>query len=198
MKLSQLQLDYLRDEAIKHLPRAQKTMLGRAPTKDMLCSWLYGDTIHTLASPKASALEQSAAHVLQPLMQLQIKWDEKLTAIQRRTFTAIAINAVHDHYSLLGVPTPAWLPAANYEPEPEQELLPPPATPRPQTTSPPTPGINLTTAHAAQLLNRAPQTLRSWSSKDNGPIRPIRGGTQLAWSSDDVIRLMENGWKHRP
>lgn len=194
MKLSQLQLDYLRDEAIKHMPRAQKTMLGRAPSKDMLCTWLCGDTIHTLASPKASSLEQSAAHILQPLMQLQINWDEKLTSAQRRTITASAINAVHDHYSLLGVPPPAWLPAADYEPESEQELIPPPATPQPQKTSLPTPGINLTTAHAAQLLNREPQTLRSWASKDNGPIRPIRGGNGLGWRSDDVLRLMKDGW----
>lgn len=197
MKLSQLQLDFLRDEAIKHLPRCQKTMLGRAPTKDMLCSWLCGDTIHTLADPKASALEQSAAHVLQPLMRLQINWDEKLTASQRRIMTAVAVNATHEHYSLLGIAPPSWLPAAMQEPELEQEeeLLPPKEKPQPQQHVLPSQGINLTTADASRLLNRKPQTLRAWASKETGPIQPIRGGTGLIWRSDDVLRIMKDGWK---
>ena len=37
------------------------------------------------------------------------------------------------------------------------------------------------TAQAAYYLNRRPQTLRSWASVENGPIRPIRVNGRLAW-----------------
>jgi hypothetical protein len=37
------------------------------------------------------------------------------------------------------------------------------------------------TAQAAYYLNRRPQTLRSWASLENGPIRPIRVNGRLAW-----------------
>ena len=37
------------------------------------------------------------------------------------------------------------------------------------------------TDQAAYYLNRRPQTLRSWASLENGPIRPIRVNGRLAW-----------------
>jgi len=49
------------------------------------------------------------------------------------------------------------------------------------------------TARAAYWLNRKSQTLRSWASKENGPIRPIRINGRLAWSVADIKRLLNGG-----
>lgn len=46
------------------------------------------------------------------------------------------------------------------------------------------------TATAAHYLNRRPQTLRGWSCLDNGPIRPIRINSRLAWSVADLRRVL--------
>lgn len=50
----------------------------------------------------------------------------------------------------------------------------------------------LTTAEAAKVLNRAPQTLRKWACYENGPIRPIRINGRLAWHVDAIVKL-QNG-----
>jgi hypothetical protein len=48
----------------------------------------------------------------------------------------------------------------------------------------------LPTDEAALHLNRAPQTLRIWACRENGPIRPLRIGGRLAWSVADLRRLL--------
>ena len=48
---------------------------------------------------------------------------------------------------------------------------------------------NLTTAEAANALNRRPQTLRGWACNENGPIRPKRIHGLLAWSTAEVKAL---------
>ena len=48
---------------------------------------------------------------------------------------------------------------------------------------------NLTTAETAHYLNRRPQTLRAWACLENGPLRPIRIGGLLAWSTASVKAL---------
>jgi hypothetical protein len=48
---------------------------------------------------------------------------------------------------------------------------------------------NLTTAETAHYLNRRPQTLRGWACLENGPLRPIRIGGLLAWSTATVKAL---------
>lgn len=48
---------------------------------------------------------------------------------------------------------------------------------------------NLTTGEAAYYLNRRPQTLRGWACLENGPLRPIRIGGLLAWSTATVKAL---------
>jgi hypothetical protein len=45
---------------------------------------------------------------------------------------------------------------------------------------------NLTTAELAYYLDRAPQTLRTWACRENGPIRPKRIGGILAWSTAEA------------
>jgi hypothetical protein len=49
---------------------------------------------------------------------------------------------------------------------------------------------NLTTAEAANALNRRPQTLRGWACNENGPIRPKRIHGLLAWSTAEVKALV--------
>jgi len=39
----------------------------------------------------------------------------------------------------------------------------------------------VSTDAAAYYLNRKPQTLRAWACLENGPIRPIRINSRLAW-----------------
>ncbi|MGV8892352.1 MAG: DNA-binding protein [Burkholderiaceae bacterium] len=53
----------------------------------------------------------------------------------------------------------------------------------------------ITTAQAAQALNRAPQTLRKWACLENGPIRPIRINGRLAWPLDEIAALLNGGAK---
>ena len=48
---------------------------------------------------------------------------------------------------------------------------------------------NLKTDEAAFYLNRAPQTMRIWACKENGPIRPRRIGSILAWPTAEVKAL---------
>ena len=48
----------------------------------------------------------------------------------------------------------------------------------------------VTTEEAAYYLNRKPQTLRSWSSAETGPLRPIRIFGRLAWSVADIRALL--------
>ena len=46
------------------------------------------------------------------------------------------------------------------------------------------------TAHAAFYLHKAPQTLRIWACKENGPIRPRRIGATLHWPTAEIKRLL--------
>ena len=48
----------------------------------------------------------------------------------------------------------------------------------------------LTTAEAAEALNRKPQTLRGWACLENGPIHPVRINGRLAWRVSDVEKLL--------
>ncbi|WP_367141841.1 hypothetical protein [Rhodoferax sp.] len=43
---------------------------------------------------------------------------------------------------------------------------------------------------AAWYLRKAPQTLRIWACRENGPIRPIRVGANLHWPVADIRRLL--------
>ena len=53
----------------------------------------------------------------------------------------------------------------------------------------------LTTAEAALHLNKSPQTLRLWSCKDSGPIRPIRMPRTrgLLWPTAELRKLLCGG-----
>jgi hypothetical protein len=46
------------------------------------------------------------------------------------------------------------------------------------------------TACAAYYLNLKPQTLRSWASLENGPIRPKRISRRLNWPVEEIKILL--------
>ncbi|NBY16146.1 MAG: hypothetical protein EBQ78_00365 [Betaproteobacteria bacterium] len=46
------------------------------------------------------------------------------------------------------------------------------------------------TDSAAHYLNRKAQTLRTWACYENGPIRPIRVHGRLAWSVDEIRKVL--------
>lgn len=48
----------------------------------------------------------------------------------------------------------------------------------------------LPTAEAALHLNRATQTLRLWSMRQDGPIQPLRINGRLAWPVSELRRLL--------
>ena len=48
----------------------------------------------------------------------------------------------------------------------------------------------LPTREAARHLGRADQTLRIWSMRDSGPIRPVRVNGRLLWPVDDIRKLL--------
>jgi hypothetical protein len=50
--------------------------------------------------------------------------------------------------------------------------------------------VAVPTANAAHYLSRQPQTLRSWSSSQRGPLRPLRVHGRLAWKTEDIRRLL--------
>lgn len=46
------------------------------------------------------------------------------------------------------------------------------------------------TETAAFHLNRKPQTLRIWSSRGDGPIKPIVVHGRLAWPTNEIRKLL--------
>ncbi len=48
----------------------------------------------------------------------------------------------------------------------------------------------LPTPEAAFHLNRAEQTLRLWSMREDGPIRPLRINGRLAWPVSELRRVL--------
>ncbi|MCP4678139.1 MAG: helix-turn-helix domain-containing protein [Deltaproteobacteria bacterium] len=56
----------------------------------------------------------------------------------------------------------------------------------------------LTTKEAAELLRRAPHTLRVWAMRDTGPISPIRTrpNAPLLWRRSDIEALIKGETVH--
>lgn len=76
-----------------------------------------------------------------------------------------------------------------YPPEPsvaEKKALPVPQfTPLGLETRP-----TVETAAAANYLHLAPQTLRIWACKENGPLRPRRINGRLHWVTAEIRSLL--------
>jgi len=48
----------------------------------------------------------------------------------------------------------------------------------------------LSTNEAAPTINRRPQTMYVWASRENGPIRPVRINGRLGWRVLDLAALL--------
>lgn len=48
----------------------------------------------------------------------------------------------------------------------------------------------LTTREAAFHLNRAQQTLRVWSLKNDGPVKCLKINRRLAWPVDEIKKVL--------
>ena len=46
------------------------------------------------------------------------------------------------------------------------------------------------TAAAAYYFNRQQQTLRGWACHEDGPLRPIRINSRLAWKVSEIKELL--------
>jgi hypothetical protein len=51
----------------------------------------------------------------------------------------------------------------------------------------------VSTVLAAHWLGRQPQTLRSWSCHQNGPLQPVLVHGRLAWDVAEIKRLLQVG-----
>lgn len=51
----------------------------------------------------------------------------------------------------------------------------------------------LTTAQAAEALNRKPHTLNKWAFTKKGPLQPVRINGRLAWPADAIANLLNGG-----
>lgn len=49
---------------------------------------------------------------------------------------------------------------------------------------------NLTTAEAAHILHRKPQTLRRWACYGDGLISPVSVGRRLGWPVIEIAELI--------
>lgn len=194
--MEQLKLMALRDLAIEHLPRAQKTKAqSKLMSEDQYNYALYGATLHL--GTGASATEVAASGLLRSVLGLLIDWEEenKPTTKQRRLLEEQVISEAATFSTLTSSPIP-WLPATPTEPvatSPEREPEPKPLPVQPSKRLPQE-GELLSTRQAADLLGITEQYMRVWASEDSGPIRPIKGGTRNKWSATDVLRLMREGW----
>lgn len=63
--------------------------------------------------------------------------------------------------------------------------------PQPPTLAEMYPGrLGLTTAEAAKVLGRAPQTLRKWATYQDGPLDPRRVNGRLSWPIAELQKLL--------
>jgi hypothetical protein len=195
--VEQIKLIALRDFAIQHLPRAQ-SVPNRLPY-DQYQRTLYG--IAALVPPTASAVEQVAAHLLQTTLILTMKLDDDIEfrPHQRQQAERQAVIAANELCTLTGTTIP-WLAEVfdktEQMPAPEQEEV--ATTPTTHRERPLLqPGPLQTTRDAARYLGVAEQTMRSWASKDDGPLRSVLRGRFRGWPTDELIRLGQSGWTPR-
>ena len=191
--MEQIQLTALRDFAIRHHPRAQKVSLNLP--KDQYQLTLYGIAILTHAN--APAIEQAAAHLLRTVMSLSIDWgiEGTLSSSERQAEEHDAAQAA-DTLCKLTATTIPWLSTAlvTFTSTPNATPVTAVSTPERPLLQP---GPTQTTAYAARYLGVTEQCMRSWASKDSGPIKPVKMGVRNGWPTAELERLGVEGWKSR-
>ena len=204
--MESIQLDALRDLAIDHLPQAQ---VRREQAKQWGSSHNEFNMAlaHTAVSVRAkagtTAVEYAAANLLEAVMLICCERDTKLTAAQHQATLSQVVATAKELCELTGRGIP-WLdrvakeiatPPAPPVTKPTRAQVPPHTAPeeQPTTTGCIYAGRSLKTDEAAKALGREPQTLLSWSSKQNGPLQPTKVGRLLMWSGDTICKLLKEG-----
>lgn len=196
--MDQIYLDALRDIAIEHIARAQQDRtqaIQYGQSRNTFHLSLAHTALSTLSKGGTTAVEYAAACLLNSVIVLSIEPDKKITEKQHNAMVFRVIESAKELCTLTGKDI-QWLDSTSEDlSEPETSIEVP--TPHPAIKPPVnlSPGTILTTEEAARFLKRKPQTLRSWASKENGPLSPIRNGRSLAWPSNEIIRLMNEGWQ---
>lgn len=176
------QIDFLRDFAIDSLPRAKSIRANISRTGGNLYDQLAFSSVMALGNPGTTATEHAAASVLESVCLLR---RQPPLFPKQRTDTLHHLTSAAHALCLHTGKTISWLEEA--APEPEQQGPPPPAPARPV---PPIAGRALPTEEAAKWLGVMPQTMRSWSSNQTGPIRPTKMGRALRWSGDEILAVL--------
>jgi hypothetical protein len=193
--MKKIELDALRDFAIEHLPAAQRQREQAkrfGTSRDVYYGSLSVATMFTQASATSSAIEMQAARLLEQV--LLLAGDYSYDGIEETI-----IEAAHDLTKLTGTHIP-WLPrpqepaTTQANPQPRQETSKEQRNIANSTQSVEEKlslksGQLLSTKQAATALGRKDQTLRSWASKENGPIQPVKVNGRNMWRSDDILAL---------
>ena len=178
------QIDYLRDFAITHLPRAQADRQQVNQYGGDLYSKLAFTAVMVRGKAGTTAAEFAAASVLESvclLQQLAPKTKERADALHNLTRAANDL-CLHTDSNI------EWLAQAAIEPEPVEPAPEQPARPLPSIVA----GQWLSTKEAAEFLGKKVQTLTSWSSTQKGPLRPSKVGGNLRWSGDEILAILKN------
>lgn len=177
------QIDFLRDFAVDNLPRAQADREQINRYGGNLYDRLAHSSVAVRGRQGATATEHAAASVLESVCLLR---RQPPLFPKQRTDTLHHLTSAAHALCLHTGKTVSWL-AEAAQPEPEQQE-PPPAPARPM---PPIAGRWLSTEEAAKWLGVQPQTMRSWSSKQTGPIQPTKMGRALRWSGDAILAVLK-------
>jgi len=178
--MNQTQIDFLRDFAIDHFPRAKAIREQSASTQEDFYNRLNFAAVMERARPGTTAVVYAAADVLESvcLLATDLEKKDRIAVLSRLTDAAHAL-CFHTGQVI------DWL--GNPSPEPdEDDPAPPLAKPLPSIA-----GKFLSTKETAAYLGKKPQTLTSWSSKQNGPLRPSKVGGNLLWSGDEILALLK-------
>lgn len=184
------ELDALRDLAIENLAsakREQEQSKRYGLSRDDYYRRLFVASVQTQASPFSSAIERQAASLLEQLMLFAL--GNAYDGIESRI-----VEGTRALLSLTGTSI-SWLPMA----PPETSLSLVPASLSPHALEEEATGGSdllkagrlLTTKEAAEVLRKKPNTLRTWSSTQKGPIEPVKVDRELRWRSDDIIELLQ-------
>lgn len=187
--MNQLQIEALRDFAIDSLPRAtadrKQASKHNSSARDFYNA-LATTAVMVRSRASTTAIEYSAANVLESVAILCAEREEKLSKAQLIMLQQRIIRDAKELCTLTGRKID-WLETLPTVPEPEEEEE-PPATK--QYERPDITGRLLDTKEAAELMGYAPQTLRTWASKQTGPITPLKQGNRLKWRGDDLLAFI--------
>lgn len=198
--MKQLQIDYLRDFAIDHLPRAKadSDQFSRyGGTESDFYRKLAFTSVMVQGKPTAPAIEIAAARVLSSISLLRSEREEPLPRDERADILSRLTSDAQELCALTGKQIP-WLDSIKTPPEPEEQTereVPQAQAPAPSPQS--IAGKLLTVNQAAEKLGLKPATLRKWAREQRGSLLPsVQIGRQYRYSGDEVLALMQS--EHLP